>query len=438
MISLGELMLSPMGLSLVSKVAPVRMRGLMMGGWFVATAIGNKLTAIGLLWTRWYHSSFWLLCSVSALFMAFVLLAAAPPAEAGHARRLRGIRLRTSTETHRGHCSMRLVLTILTLLLLAAPAVGRGRPMTVDDLLAVKAVSDPQVSPDGKWVVYVVAELDRARQDEQRPLARPRGRRRAETTDHRAGRRQPSPLEPRRQDHRLHLEPRRLGAGLAPAARRRRGPAAHQAADRRLGPDLVAQGGQDRLHRRGLPRHDPRGDRGEGQGEGGVQEQGPDLRPPDDPPLGRVGRGEAEPPVRRRREDRRGEGPDPQARGQHPPCPVRRLERYAFSPDGKELAFTAEPIKDLAWSTNTDIWTVPVEGGEPKNLTEANPGADAQPAYSPDGKRLAYVSQARAGFESDQWVLTCPEARRQRRPSTSARTSTGRSSRSSGGHAPTR
>jgi POT family proton-dependent oligopeptide transporter len=73
-ISLAELMLSPMGLSLVSKVAPVRMRGLMMGGWFVATAIGNKLTAIGLLWTRWYHSSFWLLCSLSALTMGVVLL----------------------------------------------------------------------------------------------------------------------------------------------------------------------------------------------------------------------------------------------------------------------------------------------------------------------------------------------------------------------------
>jgi POT family proton-dependent oligopeptide transporter len=78
-ISLGELMLSPMGLSLVSKVAPFRMRGLMMGGWFVATAIGNKLTAIGVLWTKWYHSSFWLLCSLSALGMAFVLLALLKP-----------------------------------------------------------------------------------------------------------------------------------------------------------------------------------------------------------------------------------------------------------------------------------------------------------------------------------------------------------------------
>lgn len=73
-ISLGELMLSPMGLSLVSKVAPERMRGMMMGGWFVATAIGNKLTAIGEFWTSWYHSSFWLLCAGSAAVMAVVLL----------------------------------------------------------------------------------------------------------------------------------------------------------------------------------------------------------------------------------------------------------------------------------------------------------------------------------------------------------------------------
>jgi proton-dependent oligopeptide transporter, POT family len=73
-LSLGELMLSPMGLSLVSKVAPERMRGMMMGGWFVATAIGNKLTMIGTLWDRWLHSSFWLLVAGLALSMALLLL----------------------------------------------------------------------------------------------------------------------------------------------------------------------------------------------------------------------------------------------------------------------------------------------------------------------------------------------------------------------------
>ena len=55
-----------MGLSLVSKVAPVRLRGVMMGGWFVATAIGNKLTQIGALWDDWLHSTFWLLLSGAA------------------------------------------------------------------------------------------------------------------------------------------------------------------------------------------------------------------------------------------------------------------------------------------------------------------------------------------------------------------------------------
>jgi POT family proton-dependent oligopeptide transporter len=73
-VTLGELMLSPMGLSLVSKVAPLRVRGVMMGGWFVATAIGNKLTMIGVFWDRWLHSTFFALLGAMALVMACVLL----------------------------------------------------------------------------------------------------------------------------------------------------------------------------------------------------------------------------------------------------------------------------------------------------------------------------------------------------------------------------
>jgi POT family proton-dependent oligopeptide transporter len=78
-ITLGELMLSPMGLSLVSKVAPVRMRGLMMGGWFLATAIGNKLTAIGKLWEVWLHSTFFAFLGVLALVTAVVLFVLLKP-----------------------------------------------------------------------------------------------------------------------------------------------------------------------------------------------------------------------------------------------------------------------------------------------------------------------------------------------------------------------
>jgi POT family proton-dependent oligopeptide transporter len=79
LLSLGELLLSPMGLSLVSKVAPARLKGVMMGGWFVATAIGNKLTMIGQYWDVWPHSQFFLLLASILLGMSLLLFALLKP-----------------------------------------------------------------------------------------------------------------------------------------------------------------------------------------------------------------------------------------------------------------------------------------------------------------------------------------------------------------------
>ncbi len=73
-VSLGELMISPLGLSLVSNVAPLRVRGLMMGLWFFAIAIANRLTAIGTYWDAWLHSTFFAVLGAAALCIAAVLL----------------------------------------------------------------------------------------------------------------------------------------------------------------------------------------------------------------------------------------------------------------------------------------------------------------------------------------------------------------------------
>jgi len=72
--TVAELCLSPMGLSLVSKVAPPRRRGLMMGGWFVATAVGGSLSAIGVYWTEWWHSTFFAVLGGMAVGMGVVLI----------------------------------------------------------------------------------------------------------------------------------------------------------------------------------------------------------------------------------------------------------------------------------------------------------------------------------------------------------------------------
>ena len=77
-LTFAELLLSPMGISFVTKVAPPKYKGLMMGGWFVATAIGNFLVAVGgLLWGGLPLTVVWsvfvVLCLLSALFM-FVMM----------------------------------------------------------------------------------------------------------------------------------------------------------------------------------------------------------------------------------------------------------------------------------------------------------------------------------------------------------------------------
>lgn len=88
-----------------------------------------------------------------------------------------------------------------------------------------------------------------------------------------------------------------------------------------------------------------------------------------------------------------------------PPFSLGGPTDYAFSPDSKELVFARNTDKVEATSTNGDLFIVPVTGGEAQRITSKNLGADLSPVYSPDGRFIAYRSQTRAGFESDRWQL---------------------------------
>jgi dipeptidyl aminopeptidase/acylaminoacyl peptidase len=88
-----------------------------------------------------------------------------------------------------------------------------------------------------------------------------------------------------------------------------------------------------------------------------------------------------------------------------PPYAAATGVDYAFSPDSRELAYLRNPDKVEAISTNSDIYVVPIIGGPAKNITARNRGYDAGPVYTRDGKYIVYRSQATAGFEADRWRL---------------------------------
>ena len=88
-----------------------------------------------------------------------------------------------------------------------------------------------------------------------------------------------------------------------------------------------------------------------------------------------------------------------------PPFTLGGQDDYAFSPDGQEICYTSNHDKVEATSTNNDLWIVSVNGGAAKNITAENPASDSTPLYSPDGRYIAYRAQSRPGYESDRFRL---------------------------------
>ncbi len=88
-----------------------------------------------------------------------------------------------------------------------------------------------------------------------------------------------------------------------------------------------------------------------------------------------------------------------------PPFNLEGQDFYALSPDSKELAYTSNVDEVQATSTNNDVFIVPLAGGRPTKIS-TSPGSDSTPLYSPDGRYIAFRSQRRNGYESDQFRLT--------------------------------
>ena len=88
-----------------------------------------------------------------------------------------------------------------------------------------------------------------------------------------------------------------------------------------------------------------------------------------------------------------------------PPFSLGGQDNYAFSPDGEEICYTSNHDEVEATSTNNDLWIVPINGGQPKNITAGNKASDSTPLYSPDGNYIAYRAQQRPGYESDRFRL---------------------------------
>ena len=88
-----------------------------------------------------------------------------------------------------------------------------------------------------------------------------------------------------------------------------------------------------------------------------------------------------------------------------PPYAAASGVDFAFSPDSTEIAYLRNPDKVEATSTNSDIYLVSLNGGSPKNITQNNHGYDVGPVFSADGRFIVYRSQATAGFEADRWRL---------------------------------
>ena len=299
-----------------------------------------------------------------------------------------------------------------------APAAPGGAPFTVEDLLMLKRISDPQVSPDGRYLVFVQRETDMAANKGRTSLwllALAAGARPQQITDSNGGDSSPrwapdsrtlyflSTRSGSQQVWRLVLsgaEARRITDFALEVGALKVSPLGKSlAVSMEVFPDcatlactrerLDAQEknkANARSHERLFVRHWDRWSDGRRSHLFTVPADGPA-------------------PTSAATDVMRGFD------GDVPGKPFGDDADFAFSPDGRALVFSIRMGRDEAWSTNFDLYQVAAEGGAaPVNLTANNPAWDAQPVFLANGD-LAWLAQDRPGFESDRFHIVVRSAR---------------------------
>ncbi|HQR30785.1 MAG TPA: S9 family peptidase [Anaeromyxobacteraceae bacterium] len=293
----------------------------------------------------------------------------------------------------------------------AASAAPAPRPFTVQDLVTLRRVSDPRVSPDGKWVVYVLRSTDleanRGRTDIWMVGVDGKGGRRLTTSPENDSAPRWAPdgrsiyfLSARggaQQVWRLRLdggEAERVTSLPLDVSSFQLSPDGKQlVVSASVFPDCAgAPGGVMACT---LKRLD---ERARSRSTGRLYTQLP-VRHWDEWLDGRRNHLFAVPVA--------GGEPVDLMKGMEADSPSRPFGGagdFAFTPDGKGVVFAAKDAgRAEAWSTNFDLWLVPLDGVlPPRNLTPDGKAWDGQPVFSPDGRTLAWLSMEVPGYEADR------------------------------------
>lgn len=302
---------------------------------------------------------------------------------------------------------MRCSLPLVALILCGPPAAARQRPMTPEDLWAVRRVGPPSASPDGKWAVVEVVTWDVPKDEStsQLWLLATDGTRQVPLT-HAPGKSTGPKWSP---DGRLIAFTSKRGADESPQVYviSPTGGEARRVTDMPMSPGGLKWSGDSKtLYTVGWTWPDTPDDEGYRKKDKAEREKKAKAVVIDDTVYRYWDRWltDGKRPVVFGIDVATGKHANLLAgTGLHLPPYEPSADDFDVSPDGKELCFVADASKDPGRDPNPDLFVLPLGGrGAPKNLTADNPAADTSPVYSPDGTSVAFLRQTTKFFYADR------------------------------------